>query len=133
MKLIVSILIIALTVSISSCKKPAGEGGNSSIKGNVWGQNWNSTFTILTGEGLAVNTDVFIIYGNETSYGDKISTSPDGTFEFRYLRPGSYKVYVYSKTSSTTTNPNGKVAVSVDVEITKKKQIVDIGKITVNI
>ena len=132
MKQIVSILIIALTVSISSCKKTAGEGGNSSIKGNVWGQNWNSTFTILTTEGPVANVDVFIIYGNETSYGNKISSSPDGTFEFRYLRPGSYKVYVYSKTS-TTTSPNGKVAVSVDVEITKKKQTVDIGKITVNI
>lgn len=132
MKQLVTILAIALTFTIISCKKPAGEGGNSSIKGNVWGENWNSTFTILTGEGPAANVDVFIIYGNETSYGDKISTTPEGTFEFRYLRPGSYKVYVYSKTS-TSTNPNGKVAVSVDVEITKKKQTVDIGRITVNI
>ncbi len=132
MKQLVTILAIALAFTLTSCKKTAGEGGNSSIKGNVWGQNWNSTFTILTGEGPAVNIDVFIIYGSETSYGDKISTSPDGTFEFKYLRPGKYKVYVYSKTS-TASNPNGKVAVSVDIEITKKKQIVDAGRITVNI
>ncbi|MES2138216.1 MAG: hypothetical protein V4511_00805 [Bacteroidota bacterium] len=132
MKQLITILAIALIFTIFSCEKPAGEGGNSSIKGNVWGQNWNSTFTLLTGEGPAVNIDVFIIYGSETSYGDKISTSPDGTFEFKYLRPGKYKVYVYSKTS-TTNNPNGKVAVSVDVEITKKKQTLDVGKITVNI
>lgn len=132
MKQLVTILVIAITFGTTSCKKPAGEGGNSSIKGNVWGENWNSTFTVLTGEGPAANIDVFIIYGSETSYGDKISTTPDGNFEFRYLRPGSYKVYVYSKTLNST-NPNGKVAVSVDIEITKKKQTVDVGKITVNI
>lgn len=132
MKKVVSILVIALTISITSCKKPAGQGGNSTIKGNVWAQKWNGSFTILTSEGPGVNIDVFIIYGNETSYGDKISSSPDGTFEFKYLRPGSYKIYVYSKTS-TTTNPNGKVAVTVDAEITKKKQVVDIGRIIVNI
>ena len=132
MKKIISVILIAFTLVLTSCEKPAGEGGNSSIKGNVWGQDWNSTFTILTSEGVAVDVDVFIIYGNETSYGDKISTSPDGTFEFKYLRPGTYKVYVYSKTT-TAASPNGKVAVSVDVEITKKKQIVDVGRITVNV
>jgi len=132
MKKIMSILVIALAITTASCKKPAGEGGNSSIKGNVWAQKWNGTFTVLTSEGVGQNVDVFIIYGDDTSYGDKISTSPDGTFEFNYLRPGSYKVYVYSKTT-TTANPNGKFAVSVDVEITKKKQEVDAGKITVNI
>lgn len=132
MKKVLSILVIALSIITTSCKKPAGEGGNSSIKGNVWAQNWNSTFTILTSEGAGVNVDVFIIYGDETSYGDKISTSPDGTFQFNYLRPGSYKVYVYSKTT-TTANPNGKTAVSVEVEITKKKQVVDAGKFTVNV
>ncbi len=132
MKKIISILLLAIAVTSTSCKKPAGEGGNSSIKGNIWAQKWNSTFTTLTSEGAGENIDVFIIYGSETSYGHKISTSPDGTFEFNYLRPGSYKVYVYSKTT-TTANANGKVAVSVDVEITKKKQAVDAGKITVNI
>lgn len=131
MKRLMSILAIALTIVVSSCKKPAGEGGNSSIKGNVWVQKWNGSFTVLTSEGVGEDVDVFIIYGEETSYGDKISTSPDGTFEFKYLRPGSYKIYVYSKTS-TSVNPNGKEAVWVNVEITKKKQTVDVGKITVN-
>lgn len=129
-----SLVIISIIVStiLTSCKKPAGEGGNSSVKGNVWAEKWNSSFTLLTSEGVAENVDVFIIYGDETSYGDKISTSPDGTFEFKYLRPGSYKIYVYSKTS-TTANPNGKEAVFVEVEITGKKQTVDTGKITVKV
>ncbi|MFY9311577.1 MAG: hypothetical protein WAQ28_21210 [Bacteroidia bacterium] len=128
------LILLSLIIStvITSCKKPAGEGGTSSIKGNVWAEKWNSSFTLLTSEGAAQNVDVFIIYGDETSYGDKISTSPDGTFEFKYLRTGSYKIYVYSKTS-TTSNPNGKEAVSVEVEITRKKQTVDTGRITVKV
>ena len=132
MRQLVNALLIAITLCLTSCKKPAGEGGNSSIKGNIWGEKWNNTFTILTSQGPASNIDVFIIYGNETNYGDKISTTPEGNFEFKYLRPGLYKVYVYSKTLSSI-NPNGKVAVTVDVEITRKKQTVEMGKITVKI
>lgn len=132
MKKLAVIFVLVLTFSITSCKKSAGEGGNSSIKGNVWAENWNGAFTILTSEGVGANVDVFIIYGDETSYGDKISASPDGTFEFRYLRPGSYKVYAYSKTTNSI-SATGKVAVLIDAEITKKKQVVDVGKITVKV
>jgi hypothetical protein len=133
MKQFLAILTIALTLATTSCKKPAGQGGNSTITGNIWAQKWNGSFTIMSGEGPGANVDVFIIYGDETSYGDKISTSPDGTFEFLYLRPGKYTVYAYSKASVTASNPNGKVEVSVDTEIAKKKQTVDVGKMQVNI
>jgi len=128
-----SILVMALIIAITSCKKQAGAGGSSTIKGNVWAQKWNSTYTSMSGEGPAKDINVYIIYGDEISYGDKIATSPDGTFEFTYLRTGKYKIFVYSKTSVTPTNPNGKIEVSADAEITKKKQIVDAGKFTVNI
>ncbi len=132
MKKIQSIIAIALFITLFSCEKPAGEGGNSSVKGNVWVEKWNGLFTVLTNEGPGLNVDVFIIYGDETSYGDKISTGPDGTFEFKYLRPGKYKIYVYSKTT-TAVNANAKEAVSLDVEISKKKEKIDIGQITVKI
>ena len=133
MKRFLAILIVALTITATSCKKPAGQGGNSSIKGNVWAQKWNSSFTVMSGEGAGKDVNVYIIYGDETSYGDKTATAPDGTFEFQYLRPGKYKVYVYSKTTVTATNPNGKIEVSVDTEITKKKQAVDVGQLKINI
>ncbi|MCE9538821.1 MAG: hypothetical protein K8R85_06340 [Bacteroidetes bacterium] len=132
MKKIISIILIGFTLAITSCEKPAGEGGNSAIKGNIYAKDWNSSFTVITSEGPGQNIDVFIIYGNEISYGDKISTSPDGTYEFKYLRPGSYKIYVYSKTT-VSASPNGETAISIDVEITKKKQVVDAGKITINV
>jgi hypothetical protein len=132
MRQLVKVLLIAITLFLTSCEKPAGEGGNSSIKGNIWGENWDNTFTILRSQGPASDIDLFIIYGNETNYGDKISTTPEGNFEFKYLRPGLYKVYVYSKTPSSI-NPNGEEAVTIDVEITRKKQTVELGKITVKI
>jgi hypothetical protein len=133
MKRLFAILILTTLIATTSCKKSAGQGGNSTIKGNVWGQNWNSSFTIMSGEGPAKDQDVYIIYGDETSYGDKISTSPDGSFTFQYLRTGKYKIYSYSKTLATATNPNGIIEVVVDTEITKKKQTVDVGKLQVNI
>ncbi len=133
MKRFLAILTAAVMIAGTSCKKPAGQGGNSSIKGNVWAQKWNSSFTVMSGEGPGEDVNVFIIYGNETSYGSKTATTPDGSFEFQYLRPGKYKVYTYSKTLVTPTNPNGKMEVSVDTEITKKKQTIDVGQLKVNI
>ena len=133
MKKTISILAIALTLlTAMSCKKEAGEGGNSTITGKIWAKKYNNTFTVITSEGVGKDVNVYIIYGDELSYGNKVATNPDGVFEFPYLRPGKYKVYAYSKTL-TSTNPNGKVEVMVEVEITKKKQKIDVGTLTVNI
>ncbi len=131
MKKIISILSIILLISSVSCKEYPGEGGNSSIRGTVWAKRYNSSFTNIISEGPGADENVYIIYGNETGYGDKTDASPDGTFEFKYLRPGTYKIYVYSETS-TSVNPVGKAAVIVDVDV-PKKGTVDIGTITINI
>lgn len=130
MKKILSILAIALTVATSSCKKPAGEGGNSSITGMVHVTNYNSNFTVVNAEYPGADVDVYIVYGDEVGIGNRIRTTPEGKFEFPYLRPGKYRVYVYSKDKDAylagNPNPPDK-AVSVDVEISKKKQTVDVG------
>ncbi len=133
MRKILFFLTLALTVVSASCKKPAGEGGNSSLTGKVWGQKWNNSFTSMSSEGPAVDQNVFIIYGNDTNYGAKTATGPDGSFKFPYLRKGKYRIYSYSKAAVTAGNPNGKVEVYVDAEITKKKQTVDVGQLKVNI
>jgi hypothetical protein len=67
--LIFSTLVVLLLVS--SCAKDAGEGGTSSIKGKVWGKYYNKTFTSLIGETYAPDKDVYIIYGDDATYGDK--------------------------------------------------------------
>ena len=46
----------------------------------------------------AQDLDVYIIYGKENStYDDDQKTSHDGSFEFKYLNPGDYEIFVYSE------------------------------------
>jgi hypothetical protein len=118
------VFLICLAVLISfgteSCKKDPGEGGTSSISGKVFAKDYNSTFTVLQGEYYIPDVWVYILYGDAKDYGDKIRTGPDGTYEFKYLRPGSYRVYAYSKDSTLVTN--APIAVIQDVTIDKQNQ-----------
>lgn len=137
MKKLFFVLSAILITTLISCKKPAGQGGNSSIQGKIHTKNYNSNFSSLLNEYAGADVDVYIIYGDEITYGDKIKSGPDGVFEFPYLRKGSYKLYVYSKDSAGTVsppysvlNPNlyaPKVAVIKTVDISKKKEKVDAG------
>jgi|SRR6218665_1067439 len=134
MKKVVSILLVAFTLISVSCKKPAGEGGNSTVTGAVHVTNYNSTFTSINNEYMGADLDVYIIYGDDLSYGNKTKTGPDGVFEFKYLRKGSYRVYVYSKDKDAylagdTNAPDE--AIFASGEITAKKQVCDLGTIEV--
>ena len=120
----ISFISLAL-VAVSSCKKTEGTGGNSSITGKVIFHKYaNPTGTLLVyqGEYAGAYEDVYIIYGDDATYGARLKTNPDGIYEFKYLRPGKYKVYAYSSGVNVTTN---RVAVIKEVEIAKKKQTVE--------
>ncbi|MDP4281833.1 MAG: hypothetical protein Q8867_06740 [Bacteroidota bacterium] len=122
-----------VAVIITSCKKDPGEGGTSSISGKVYAKDYNSTFTVLQGEYYVPDKWVFIVYGDRKDYGNKIRTNYDGTYEFKYLRPGTYHIYAYSKDSTLQTN--AEIAVIKDVTIKKQYQEViasDIVIFTVN-
>ncbi len=137
LKKIVTLLVIGAAISGTSCKKPAGEGGTSTIRGFIHTKNYNSNFSMLQNEYPGMDLDVYIIYGNDATYGNRTRSGPDGVFEFKYLRKGSYKIYVYSKDSLATvgppyskTNPNTNapnMAVFHTVEIKDKKETVDAG------
>lgn len=120
-----------LSMLIASCKKPAGEGGNSSIKGKIWVEDWDKNFVGINYQYNGVDEDVYIVYGDDLSYGDKLKAGSDGVFEFKYLRPGKYKVYAYSDEKQTNSTSPPSVAKIVEVVISKKKQVVDAGTITV--
>src|SRR4030095_3130777 len=112
---------------LAGCEKDAGEGGNSSITGYVHVTDYNASFLIIQGQYPGADEDVYIIYGNDVSYGDRIRTGPDGRFEFKYLREGKYTVYA----SSDDTTLSGHSVVSIPVEITEKKQTVDIDTLNI--
>jgi hypothetical protein len=127
--IIVAILLPFLFISLQSCKKEAGSGGSSSIYGKVKVKDYNDTFTTLLEEYYAQDVDVFIVYGDDKSYSDHNRTGYDGTYEFKYLRPGDYKIYVYSKDSSLQTN--AMIPIIKEVTISKNKEEVEVPEISI--
>lgn len=115
---------------VSSCSKEPGEGGSSKIIGKVYVREYDPYFTFLITEYYANDEDIFIIYGDGLTPDERIRTGPDGDFEFPYLRPGKYRIYVYSA-DSTMVSQSGDIAVYRDAEITKNKQTVDVGTIVI--
>ena len=130
-KKITFLFVASIALVLASCKKPAGEGGRATITGKIWVENYStlnnigSTYT-FKGEFAGADEDVYIIYGDDLSYGNKTKSGPDGVFEFKYLRKGDYKVYVQSKdtTRASYFYGSGIKTVSVDVTIGDKKETV---------
>ena len=125
----VSFLLI-FTIALISCAKEAGDGGNSTIYGKLTAYDYNAEFTSLKGIYPAADEDVYLIYGSDRSYSQRVRSNYNGIYEFKYLRPGDYKVYVYSKDSSLTL-PSGIYAVTTDVKIDGNKQIVEAAELKI--
>ncbi len=129
MKNVFLFLIVILSLGFSSCKKYAGEGGNSMIKGKVIVQNYNTNGTTLLGEYFGADVEVYIIYGESSNfYNERVRTSYDGSFEFPFLTKGKYRVFVYSKCFDCD---EGIEEVIVSTEITKNKSTIDLGNIVI--
>jgi hypothetical protein len=126
-----TLFLSLICLCLFSCKKPAGTGGNSSIKGTVLVKDYNKSF-VLQHEYPGVDVEVYIIYGDDVTEGDKVNTNSNGEFEFKYLRKGNYKVYAIGDERIGTTSDVRDVAVSLDVTISKNKSTVDAGQITIN-
>jgi len=117
-------LMLTLSILLFSCTKDAGEGGNSTIYGKIITYNYNAEFTNLRGIYPGADEDVYIIYGSDRSYSQRIRSNYDGVYEFKYLRSGEYTIYVYSK-DSTLTLVSGIKPVIQKVTIDNKKQTVE--------
>ena len=118
-------IFILLVLSVSflySCKKGPGEGGRASIKGKIYTVNYNAALTIPQDSGYLGGQNVYIIYGDEVGVGDSQDSNNEGAFEFKYLRKGHYKVYVFTKTQTNHID----TAVVQEVEITDRKQVVEL-------
>lgn len=115
-------LALIILVSIYSCKKGPGDGGRASIKGKVFSVNYNSTFTVPQDSGYLGAQKVYLIFGDDIIVGDDQDSNNEGAFEFKYLRKGNYKVYVYTKTLANHLDS----AVVQNVEISDRKQIIEL-------
>jgi hypothetical protein len=123
MKKIASFIFLALLTLLSSCEKPPGEGGAASIQGRIWVKDYPAML-----EWAGNDEYVYIIYGDDISYGDRIRSTYDGRFEFNFLRKGKYKVYAYSFNPAS---PLTDSAVVKEIEITGRKQNLDLGDVVI--
>jgi len=132
-KLVVS---IAICFSLNSCTKAEGEGGTANIRGRIYAKYYNKSVTTLYEEKYAPKENVYIIYGDAVTYGNDQDSNYDGYYEFKYLRPGKYKIYAYSR--DTTGASVGLVnqyappiAIVQEIEITKSGETVNVPDISI--
>jgi len=136
-KMRVFLIISLVMLTLIGCKKESGEGGNSSISGNVIVIQRAVSSNPLTGIDTlaAADVEVYIIYGDNTSPGDRIRANYNGEFEFSNLRQGDYTVYVYSDDTTGTINPSSEafnlMVVPRIVTISDKKEKVETGNFTI--
>lgn len=123
------ILILLVCTALFSCKKEAGVGGKSTVYGKVFVKDYNSTFTVLEESYYGPDTWVYIIYGDHRDYDDRVRTGYDGTYEFKYLRPGTYHLYAYSKDSTLQTV--AEIGIVKDVDVPKKKTDIEVPDIVI--
>jgi hypothetical protein len=124
MNRIVLLMLIGLGV-LSGCKKGPGEGGSATIRGKVYVKNYNGSYTVLKAEYYGGDESVYIVYGGDrNAYDDVYKTSYDGTYEFRHLRKGTYKIFVYSEKMQQ--EAVGDSAVVTTVQVKKDGEIVEV-------
>ncbi len=118
-KIKLTLPIFILLMVFSSCRKVEGPGGSVTIKGVVIERNHVGTSIF---EYPAADQDVYIIYGSENSfYDDDVSTSYDGSFEFRYLQKGDYQIFAYQDNPSVA---SGTDEVLVQANASENNQVI---------
>ncbi len=133
MKLLSKLILFALLgvmFSTTSCKKYAGPGGKASIEGTLLGIKYDGAGNVLATYPL-MKHDVYIIYGDDmeqTIPDDDMESSYDGSFAFKFLNKGVYRIFTYAKCPSCA---SGDTTLLYTVEITDKTQVVDLGTIEV--
>ncbi len=77
---------------------------------------------------FAQEQEVYLTFGDQAFYKDRIRTQFDGYFEFSNLIPGDYLVFLYSE---DVTGATEHVVLKFEVTITEFDQVVDLGEITI--
>jgi hypothetical protein len=91
--------IILLLFIFSACKQSEGYGGLATIKGKVFGKDFNSNGDLVSQDYIG-DVDVYISKHGETAYFDNVNTSYDGSFEFSFLHRGKYDIWVFGDCDS---------------------------------
>jgi len=119
-------ILLILTTLISSCEKTEGRGGTGSISGTLMEYFYNDDYSMLIMQKPAVDEELFILYGEEKSVGDRVVTGATGEFRFTYLYPGTY--YIYHRTRDSTDILDVNVEKMYEVELEKGADL-DLGEL----
>jgi hypothetical protein len=128
MKPFITIMIAALALLVSSCKKEAGVGGDAEIKGTVWTYQLNGSLTDTVADYAGADVYVYIVYGDNTGFDKRVKTDYNGDFRFSYLYPGDYTIYAY------TFNPQsvpGQEPVIRKITIESRDEVVEVERINI--
>jgi hypothetical protein len=127
-------MIFAFTYLLSSCKKPPGPGGKATVTGRVFAVDWDNTQRVVLSRKYSPGEKVYIVYGDRNVVGNDVRTNSDGTFEFRFLNKGHYKVFANSLDTTIIGYKGDKTEIPVirEFEITKTNQTVTLTDIVIN-
>jgi hypothetical protein len=123
----VTLLALACGSILLSCQKEEGFGGNNTLTGKVYVQDYNSG-GVLQSEYYGPDERVFLVFGDDPVYSEEMRTHYDGTFRFDFLYPGKYTVFAYSE-CDTCAAPD--VPVMATVEFTNNKEVITTGDLVV--
>jgi hypothetical protein len=128
-----TVIVTVLVLQAASCEKPPGPGGKATVKGKVYAYDFDNTQRYLLSKGYSSGEKVYICYGNDLTIGNDVNTSSDGSFEFRYLTKGHYKIFVNSLDTSIKVKGNdSEYAVIKEFDITDKSQTLTLDDIIIN-
>lgn len=110
-------LLILVALGFTSCKKEAGDGGLATIEGILYEDLYDPAGTFIEQVPAAVEK-VYVAYGDNVTYDDRVDTDADGKYQFKSLQKGDYRVYAFSDCSTCA---SGSIEIAVDVTISDKK------------
>ena len=129
-KIVATGSFFAVLILLSTSCTKEGPGGNSTIRGKITVQTWDKEFRVQQASYPAADEDVFIIYGTGDAVSDRVRTSYDGTFRFRFLNKGDYKLFVYSDDPQGT-HPAGVIPFEKTVTLASGHETVDAGEFVI--
>jgi hypothetical protein len=121
---------VFLILSGTSCEKTEGRGGTGSISGMLMEYFYNDDYSALILQKPAVDEEIFILYGEEESVGDREVTGASGEFRFNYLYPGTYTIYHRSRDSTQILDMNVQKMYEVQLDKGEDKDLGELQKLS---
>lgn len=129
-ELAVVLLLVPFIFLFSSCEKNPGTGGTGSISGTIIERFYNDDFSSQLYERVAVDEEIFMLYGEDNALGDREFTDLTGKFRFNYLFPGRYYVYYLSQDSTSILDEQQEKLYLVDLKRGEEVDLGDLEKLT---